>query len=79
MLSLSEVQQYLDVDRKNIDKFLDLIMESSNDAQEKIRDIIWTVNPKEDGLTKFFIKFKRYASDLFDSNDIKYEIAYKGI
>ena len=65
--------------RENIDKFLNLIMESSNDAQEKIRDIIWTVNPKEDGLSKFFIKFKRHASDLFDSHNINYEIDFPKI
>ena len=79
--TLASIQYFVDgikkaKDSKNINKFLNLIMESSNDAQEKIRDIIWTVNPSEDGLSKFFIKFKRYASDLFDSHDINYIINF---
>ena len=78
---LASIQYFVDGIRKTrdnykINKFLDLMMESSNDAQEKIRDIIWTVNPREDGLSKFFIKFKRHASDLFDSHNINYEINF---
>jgi signal transduction histidine kinase len=49
-------------------------LESSADAQEKIKDLIWTVNPDEDGLGKFFIKFNRYASDLLDAKEINYNI-----
>lgn len=55
-------------------KYLNLILESSADAQEKIKDLIWTVNPDEDGLDKFFIKFNRYASDLLDAQEISYNI-----
>jgi ligand-binding sensor domain-containing protein len=77
--TLASIQYFVDGIRKNsdqtkIDKFLNLIIESSNDAQEKIKDIIWTVNPKEDSLSKFFIKFKRHSSDLFDTYNIIYEI-----
>jgi len=79
--TLASIQYFVDairksIDKKNVDKFLNLIMASSNDAQEKIRDIIWTVNPKEDGLSKFLIRFNRYASDLLDSNEIKYIIKF---
>ena len=79
--TLASIQYFVDairksVDKKSTNKFLDLINASSNDAQEKIRDIIWTVNPKEDGLTKFFVKFNRYASDLLDSNGISYSINF---
>ena len=58
----------------NKSKFLNLIMQSSSDAQEKIKDLIWTVNPDEDGLAKFLIKFNRYASDLLESKEINYDI-----
>jgi len=79
--TLASIQYFVDavrksIDKKNIDKFLDLIMASSNDAQEKIRDIIWTVNPKEDGLSKFLVRFNRFASDLFDSHGISYIIDF---
>ena len=53
-------------------------MKSSADAQEKIKDLIWTVNPAEDGLGKFLVKFNRYASDLFDSKEINYNIELPG-
>ncbi|MCL4551003.1 MAG: histidine kinase [Bacteroidetes bacterium] len=55
-------------------KYLNLIISSSSDAQEKIKDLIWTVNPEEDGLQKFLVKFNRYASDLLDSKHIEYHI-----
>ena len=58
----------------DISKYLNLILESSADAQEKIKDLIWTVNPDEDGLGKFLIKFNRYASDLLDAKEINYNI-----
>lgn len=63
-------------DSAQTDKFTNLIIECSADAQDKIKDIIWTVNPDEDDLEKLIIKFNRYASDLLESNDIKYEIDY---
>jgi streptogramin lyase len=80
--TLSSIQYFVravekDISNKNedgINKHLDLIMQSSTDAQEKIKDLIWTVNPEEDGLAKFLVKFNRYASDLFDSKEINYSI-----
>ncbi|PKL82070.1 MAG: hypothetical protein CVV24_11990 [Ignavibacteriae bacterium HGW-Ignavibacteriae-3] len=59
---------------ENTSKYLNLILQSSADAQEKIKDLIWTVNPDEDGLGKFLVKFNRYASDLLDSKEINYNI-----
>lgn len=64
---------------EGITKYLKLIMESSSDAQDNIKDLIWTVNPEEDGLNKFLIKFNRYASDLLDSREIKYNIELPGV
>ncbi|MFA3781808.1 two-component regulator propeller domain-containing protein [Melioribacteraceae bacterium 4301-Me] len=80
--SLSSIQYFVRAIKKNlstednnaVSKYLNLIMESSDDAQEKIKDLIWTVNPEEDGLGKFLIKFNRYASDLLDSKGISYHI-----
>jgi hypothetical protein len=63
-------------DQAQTEKFTNLIIDCSKDAQDKIKDIIWTVNPEEDELEKFIIKFNRYASDLLESNNIRYEIDY---
>ena len=80
--TLSSIQYFVRAIEKKINddndedrtKYLNLIMSSSADAQEKIKDLIWTVNPEEDVLQKFLIKFNRYASDLLDSKEIKYHI-----
>lgn len=80
--TLSSIQYFVRAIQKEIgssnsegtSKYINLIMESSADAQEKIKDLIWTVNPDEDGLEKFFVKFHRYASDLLDSKEINYNI-----
>lgn len=77
--TLASIQYFVNAIRKSDDfsikdKFLELILKSSNEAQENIRDLIWTVNPNEDGLNKFLIKFNRYASDLLDSKGINFEI-----
>lgn len=80
--TLSSIQYFVRAIEKEINKdnsestskYLNLIIESSADAQEKIKDLIWTVNPDEDGLGKFLIKFNRYASDLLDSKEINYNI-----
>ena len=57
-------------------KLLSLIVESSSEAQEKIKDLIWTVNPENDNWDLLLAKFRRYASDLFDSKEIRYEIDF---
>lgn len=80
--TLSSIQYFVRAIEKELNngsvgtkhKYLNLILESSADAQEKIKDLIWTVNPEEDGLSKFLVKFNRHASDLFDSNQINYNI-----
>lgn len=80
--TLSSIQYFVraiekelsDKKTEGVSKYLNLIMESSANAQDNIKDLIWTVNPEEDGLGKFLIKFNRYASDLLDSKEIKYSI-----
>ncbi|MFA7419653.1 MAG: two-component regulator propeller domain-containing protein [Melioribacteraceae bacterium] len=78
--TLSSIQYFVRAIEKetsnseSVSKYLNLIMESSANAQDNIKDLIWTVNPEEDGLGKFFIKFNRYASDLLDSKEINYNI-----
>jgi signal transduction histidine kinase len=56
------------------ERFLSLIHESTLSLQEAISDIIWSVNPGHDRWDQILVKFRRYASDLFDSNSIAYTI-----
>ena len=84
--TLSSIQYFVRAIEKTMEgngsegtpKYLKLILESSADAQEKIKDLIWTVNPEEDGLDKFLVKFNRYASDLLDAKEINYNIELPG-
>lgn len=79
--TLASIQYFVDgIRNTNLEReknrFLNLILQGSNEVQDKIRDITWSVNPNEDSLLKFFIKVNRYASDLFDSHNIKYTINF---
>jgi len=56
------------------EKFLALISESSSHAKEAISDIIWSIDPANDDWEKTSAKLRRYASDLFESKCIRYQI-----
>ena len=55
-------------------RYVDLIAEGATDAQEKVQDIIWSINSANDSWEELLIKCRRFASDLLDSKEIDYEI-----
>jgi signal transduction histidine kinase len=55
-------------------KFLSLIAESSAHAKEAMSDIIWSINPLNDSWDNIASKFRRYASELFESKGIAHSI-----
>lgn len=55
-------------------KFLSLIQESAAAAQESLSDIVWSITPENDSWEHLFAKLRRYASDMFESQTIAYEI-----
>jgi len=60
------------------EKFLSLISESASHAKEAISDIIWSIDPANDDWEKISAKLRRYASDLFESKAIRYQIDLPG-
>lgn len=58
----------------NENKYISNIISSSEDAREKIKDIIWIVNPDNDSIEFLISKMTRFASDLFETKNIKYAI-----
>ncbi|MGZ8559859.1 MAG: triple tyrosine motif-containing protein, partial [Chitinophagaceae bacterium] len=50
------------------------IKESSISLMEKMDDIIWSVNPKNDSLENLLMRIKRFASHLFEAKNIDYTI-----
>ncbi len=62
------------VPNEQADRFVDLISESASEAKEKITDIIWSIDPKKDDWIDLLSKCRRFASDLFESKNIDYEL-----
>ncbi|EPJ47207.1 MAG: hypothetical protein OFPI_31990 [Osedax symbiont Rs2] len=61
-----------DIAKQN--RFLGLIQKSADEAKEKISDIVWTINPEHDDWNNFLTKCRRYASDIFESQNIQYSL-----
>ena len=59
-------------------RFLELISLSSNEAKERISDMIWIIHPRDDNWGSLFLKCKRYASDILDCRDIQCTFTIKG-
>lgn len=57
-------------------KYLERIEESASEAKEKINDIIWSIDPENDDWMSFLAKCRRYASEVFESQNIEYEINF---
>ena len=55
-------------------KLISLILESTEEVQEGMHDIIWSINPENDRWNVIFPKFRRFASDLCESRNISYNI-----
>lgn len=56
------------------ERFVGLISESASEAKEKITDIIWSIDPDKDDWVNLLSKCRRFASDLFESKDMDYEL-----
>ncbi|UCH10626.1 MAG: hypothetical protein JSU61_01650 [Fidelibacterota bacterium] len=55
-------------------KFLPLIVESTSEARERVKDLIWSILPGEDDWTNLLANMKQYAANTFESMDISYTI-----
>jgi ligand-binding sensor domain-containing protein len=59
-------------------RFLKLIKQSSEEAREKMNDIIWVIHPQDDNWETLLLKCKRYAADILDSKNIGYQFTVEG-
>ena len=50
------------------------IKENSVNLMEKMDDIVWSINPRNDSLEKLLLRIKRFAAQLFEAKNIEYEI-----
>lgn len=61
-------------DKPYTEKMLEEIKESAADLMQKMDDIVWSINPKNDSLESFLWRTKDFAIRLFDARHIGYEI-----
>lgn len=54
-------------------EFLDRITEEVNSSSQALDDIIWSVNTSNDGLDETAARMRRYAAELFDASNVRYE------
>jgi signal transduction histidine kinase len=50
------------------------IKDSSISLMEKMDDIVWSINPRNDELESLMLRIKRFAAQLFEAKGIDYEI-----
>ena len=50
------------------------IKDSSMSLMEKMDDIVWSVNPRNDTLENLLLRIKRFATTLFEAKNIDYTI-----
>lgn len=72
----SEAAKRVQGDPTESKRFLNIIDESASEAKEKINDIIWAIDPKNDDWKSFLKKCKRFASDMLDSHDIEHTLDF---
>jgi len=66
----------LDTDKTG--RFLTLIQKSSQEAKEKISDIVWVIHSDNDDWQNLLLRCKRFAADLLDARGIKHTFDIKG-
>jgi signal transduction histidine kinase len=56
------------------EEMLHEIKENSLSLMERMDDIVWSINPKNDSLESLFLRIKTFASKLFEAKEINYFI-----
>lgn len=55
------------------------IKDSSVTLMEKMDDIVWSINPRNDSLDNLFLRIRRFATSLFEAKNIDYTITIQDI
>lgn len=72
---LSEVtRQRVSDDNKSLAEPLTKITQVSNELVEAMSDIVWAINPKKDHLSDLVQRMRRFASDIFASCEIRFNL-----
>ncbi len=69
---LSQLSQQQKIDNTTRNEYLQKINEQTADVTDALRDIVWSINPKNDRLDIILARMKRYAAELLESKHITY-------
>jgi signal transduction histidine kinase len=71
---LTELSKRNRNDPEKSEAYLDRIREEIDASGHALDDIIWSVNSKNDTLQETAARMRRYAAELFDARNIRYEL-----
>ena len=71
---LTELSKRNRNDPEKSEAYLDRIREEIDASGQALDDIIWSVNSKNDTLQETAARMRRYAAELFDARNIRYEL-----
>lgn len=66
------VNKKLQAFTNGISEDLKFIVDTSNSLQSGAKDLIWTMNPKEDTLYDFAVRLKDFGNELFDNSGMEF-------
>jgi len=67
---LSQLSQQQKIDTTTRNEYLHKINEQSTEVTDALRDIVWSINPKNDKLDIILARMKRYAAEILESKNI---------
>lgn len=70
---LSQLSQQQKIDAASRNEYLKKINEQTHEVTNALRDIVWSINPKNDKLELILYRMKRYANELLESKNIDYQ------
>lgn len=77
--ALTNISLLSELSRKSLTKsneagmFLDRISEEVQSSGQALDDIVWSINTNNDTLEQMVARMRRYAAEIFDGADIRYE------
>ena len=69
---LSQLSQQQKIDTATRNEYLHKINEQTAEVTDALRDIVWSINPKNDKLESILARMKRYTAELLEAKNIAY-------
>ncbi len=73
---LNELAKRNSGDAVKAEKYLSKAGDDIQNISESLSDIVWNINPRYDDIENLFIRMKRYAADMMDGRNIRYDLNF---